>query len=324
MRQQLIAMGSRLFEISAVPPKHRRDELEPRAVRTWDAAKVLQAMDYMRRLNHEIGLNILIRPAAYDRVDPQDGIEAYEGHLALPLCFVDDLDIGRAGQMADDGLGFAVLIESSPSNYQGWVRIAGYPIERRVLSAANKTLARLYGGDPGSTDWRHNSRLVSFLNLKLERRDAAGQFPMARLTEVNPGIAHAGDEILAAALRDVAEEDALETRRKARAEELRQRWREEQSRHGTQPGQDWRARAQSDPDTAFLEARSRAKGSDQSSLDFAAAMSLANKGVHVAAIAETIIRNSPAITERHPKDYRKYAEHTARRAAERAQSKPRM
>lgn len=317
-------MGSRLFEISAVPPKHRRDELDPHAVRIWDAAKVLRSMDYMRRLNQEIGLNILIRPAAYDRIAAHGDGEAQEGHLALPLCFVDDIDLDRAGQMADDGLGFAVLIESSPGNHQGWVRIAGHPIERRVLSAANKTLARLYGGDPGSTDWRHNSRLVSFLNLKLERRDAAGQFPMARLAEVNPGIAPAGGEILAAALREVAEEDALEARRKARADELRQRWREEQSRHGTRPEAGWRSRARSDPDTAFLEARSRAKGNDQSSLDFAAAMSLANNGVPVAAIAETIIRNSPAITERHPKDFRKYAEHTARRAADRVLSRPRL
>src|ERR1700722_19468041 len=53
-----------------------------------------------------------------------------------------------------------------------------------VLSTqAGKQLAERFGGDLGSSDWRHFGRLAGFTNPKPNRRLASGLQPFARLLE---------------------------------------------------------------------------------------------------------------------------------------------
>ena len=57
------------------------------------------------------------------------------------------------------------------------------PLEPAVATAAGKHLARLYGGDWASTDWRHLGRLAGFTNQKPARRTPG---PLRPVGETRP------------------------------------------------------------------------------------------------------------------------------------------
>ena len=48
-------------------------------------------------------------------------------------------------------------------------------------SFAAQQLARRFGADPGSADWKHFGRMPGFTNYKMKHQQADGQFPFALL-----------------------------------------------------------------------------------------------------------------------------------------------
>jgi len=62
-------------------------------------------------------------------------------------------------------------------------------------------LARAYGGDPASTDWRHLGRLAGFANQKLAYRQKGGYAPWVKLLHAQAGLAPEGAALVAAAQR---------------------------------------------------------------------------------------------------------------------------
>ena len=78
------------------------------------------------------------------------------------------------------------MIETSPGNFQAWLK---HPeqLTKELGTAAARKLAERFGGDPGAADWRHFGRLAGFTNRKRAYRNAeTGLHPFVKLIEA-PG-----------------------------------------------------------------------------------------------------------------------------------------
>ncbi|MDF5714123.1 MAG: MobQ family relaxase [Rhizonema sp. NSF051] len=108
------------------------------------------------------------------------------GGKSQGLIFVDDLDPSAVEDLKGRGLEFAVLMESSPKNFQGFVRVSNQPIERETASQLGKMLAEALGGDKGSAGFNHYGRLSGLTNRKLDHLGVySGKhgFPYVKLIE---------------------------------------------------------------------------------------------------------------------------------------------
>src|SRR5947207_214603 len=84
--------------------------------------------------------------------------------------------------MKREGFVPAVLVETSPCNFQAWLN-HGKELERSLSTAVAKTLAARFHGDLGSADWRHFGRLAGYTNRKEKYRHPDGHFPYVLLLE---------------------------------------------------------------------------------------------------------------------------------------------
>ena len=154
-------MGATRFEIGVFDPNS-----EQMILRTGDADTVLKSIAWLRYQNLN-GRNIYIRPAG-------------EHHLSL----VDDLKGAAIQKMKREGFVPAVVVETSPGNFQAWLN-HGKQLERSLSTAVAKGLAKNFHGDLGSADWRHFGRLAGFTNRKEKYRQPDGHFPYVLLREVS-------------------------------------------------------------------------------------------------------------------------------------------
>ncbi len=134
--------------------------------RTWTKETLLKSVAWLRFENLQ-GRNVYIRPF---------------GTHSLSL--VDDLKAGAVEKMKMTGFSPALTVETSPGNFQVWLQ-HGRILERDLSTAAAKALARKFGGDQGSADWRHFGRLAGFTNRKEKHRQSDGYFPYVRLVEAS-------------------------------------------------------------------------------------------------------------------------------------------
>ena len=79
--------------------------------------------------------------------------------------------------MTDGGFQPALVVETSPGNFQVWLNHGRILFNRTFSTQAAKELARRFGGDPSSADWRHFGRLAGFTNQKPKRRLKSGLPP---------------------------------------------------------------------------------------------------------------------------------------------------
>lgn len=86
--------------------------------------------------------------------------------------------------MKAEGFEPAAVVETSPGNSQAWLK-HGETLDEAASTRAAKLLAKRYGGDLGSADWRHFGRLVGFTNPKPNRRLESGLQRFARLVEAS-------------------------------------------------------------------------------------------------------------------------------------------
>jgi len=157
VRAQLRAMSCGRFDLGI-----RRDAGEM-ILREGQGAPEIEAT--IRWLRHENakGAHIYIRPA---------------GTHSLSL--IDDLTADAIERMRADGFEPAVVVETSPNNFQAWLN-HGQVLEAAMSTRAAKALVERFGGDPASADWRHFGRLAGFTNPKRERQLPSGMRPFARL-----------------------------------------------------------------------------------------------------------------------------------------------
>src|SRR5579863_1167619 len=162
--QQVAVMDSELFEVGLFKP----DAGPGGSVmipRVWDAETVVKSIPWLRHQNCE-GRNIYIRP---------------QGEHDLSM--VDDLAADAVSAMAETGFNPAVIVETSPGNYQVWLKHSER-LTKEASTAAARALAEKFGGDRGAADWRHFGRLAGFANRKAKHFNAStGLYPLVRLIE---------------------------------------------------------------------------------------------------------------------------------------------
>ncbi len=86
-------------------------------------------------------------------------------------------------------------METSPGNFQAWLN-HGRVLACALSTQTAKELARRFGGDPSSADWRHFGRLAGFTNQKPGRRLPTGLPPFVQLRESRAGAYTAAAEFI--------------------------------------------------------------------------------------------------------------------------------
>jgi len=130
------------------------------------------------------GCDVYIQPFAGDR---------NAGYILVDL---DHADASILETMRTHGHDPCVVLQTSPAHLQAWIRLSASPLEPAVATAAAKQLARAYGGDMGSADWRHLGRLAGFTNRKPARRTHSGHAPWVKIVYARAGMAGSADTLL--------------------------------------------------------------------------------------------------------------------------------
>lgn len=275
--RQLKAMGCERFDIGV------RDATTGQMMnREWSAAEVLQNTPWLKRMNAQ-GNDVYIRPAEQERHG---------------LVLVDDLSEFDLDDMKAEGREPALVVETSPKNYQAWVKVAdaaGGELRGQIA----RTLASEYDADPASADSRHYGRLAGFTNRKDKHTTRAGYQPWVLLRESKGKTATAGPALVQQAGQQI--EQAQRQQEKARrlaSLELPER---QLSRHRRTALDEYRS------EMAGLVKRF---GDDLSKCDFIAAQKLASRGRSAEEIGKAMAEASPALAERKPGHEADYIERT--------------
>jgi hypothetical protein len=170
-------MGCDVFEIGLYKPEGAGDNEPPMIPRTWDMQAVLKSIPWLRLQNRN-GRNIYIRPRG-------------EHNLSL----IDDLTAESIERMKAEGFHPALVVETSPGNFQAWLKHSRI-LSRELSTAAARALAKDFHGDLGAADWRHFGRLAGFTNRK-EKYKADGLFPFVMLRQANGVPYPAADQFIA-------------------------------------------------------------------------------------------------------------------------------
>jgi hypothetical protein len=200
--KQIAAMGSDLLEIGVFKPEENGQD-SSMLLRTWDAETLVRSIPWLRHQNRE-GRNIYIRPKG-------------EHNLSL----VDDLKRENLAAMRQAGFAPATVVETSPGNYQAWLKHS-QQLDRETSTATARMLAEKFGGDRGSADWRHFGRLSGFTNRKSKYLNiVTGLYPFVRLTEASGQVCVQADAFLGSVkdklARDKAEREKLRQQTDRRA-----------------------------------------------------------------------------------------------------------
>jgi RepB DNA-primase from phage plasmid len=186
MRRQLAAMPHDLFLIRLI---HHATRRAFPGERLWTTTQLLNpaTVRFLRIRNRE-GCDIYIWPYAQDQ---------NAGYILLDL---DRAAPAVLETMWANGHEPCVVLQTSPGHLQVWIRVSMLPLEPTVATAIGKYLARTYGGDLASTDWRHLGRLAGFTNQKPQRRTRSGYAPWVKVVHARAGLARHADALLQSAL----------------------------------------------------------------------------------------------------------------------------
>jgi hypothetical protein len=193
VKRQLAAMASDYLDIGILRPNGRMLLRE-----AWTVRQIEESIQRLRRENAG-GAHIFVRP-----------------HGAHALTLIDDLGVKAIAQMTNGGFQPALVVETSPRNFQVWLN-HGQTLDHDMGSWAAKQLAKQFGGDLSSADWRHFGRLAGFTNRKPERLLPNGLAPYVRLRQCEAktyDLAHEFlEEVRSIADKAVAERAARATNR---------------------------------------------------------------------------------------------------------------
>jgi hypothetical protein len=159
---QAAAMHAEVFEIGLFDSAGRR----PLLPRVWDRDTLLRSIAWLH-LKNGAGRNIYIRPA---------------GEHGLTL--LDDIGWRTVARLKEEGFEPAVLVETSPGNFQAWLH-HGCILPKDLSTLAARVLARRFSGNRAFADWRHYGRLAGFTNRKEKYRKENGLYPFVLLHEAS-------------------------------------------------------------------------------------------------------------------------------------------
>jgi RepB DNA-primase from phage plasmid len=271
VRIQLRAMGCERFTIGI-----KRDGGEMILREGQGAIEIEKAIKWLRHENAK-GAHIYIRPAG-----------------AHGLSLLDDLSSEAIERMKTEGYEPAVVVETSPNNFQAWLN-HGQILHSSTSTRAAKVLAERFGGDPSSADWRHFGRLAGFTNPKRERQLPSGMRPFARLRSATGHIYPKAAEFVAS----IASSELRQERQGGESPRRRRR----QARHSG---------------LVSLEEfhRASAYSGDLHRADMAWAKHAAGRGLTLEQIKDELLTGRDLSKKGSRKRQLEYAERTARKAIE--------
>jgi RepB DNA-primase from phage plasmid len=191
MRRQLAAMPHDLFLIRLIHQATRRPFP---GERLWNATQLLNpaTVRFLRIRNRE-GCDIYIWPYAEDQ---------NAGYILLDL---DRAAPSVLETMWANGHEPCVVLQTSPGHLQAWIHVSTLPLEPALATAIGKHLARVYGADLASSDWRHLGRLAGFTNQKPQRRTIRGYAPWVKIVHARAGLARSAEALLQSVMPAVIE-----------------------------------------------------------------------------------------------------------------------
>lgn len=271
MTRQLGGMGCERYDIGI------RDAKTGKMMhREWTEAEVIKNASWLKRMN-ATGNDVYVRPAEQERHG---------------LVLADDLSADAIERMKADGLEPAVVVETSPDNFQAWVKV-GEQTTAETRKSIARGLVSAYGADPGSADGRHYGRLAGLTNQKPEHA-LGGRQPWVLCRESRGTGATRGRTVLTETEQAIAREsDTQERIRDIESSPTRRR--------GNALGM------------YKSEMRGLLKrfGKDLSKCDYIAAMKLASAGHSVEDIATAMRIASPELASRKGRYLDDYCERTA-------------
>ena len=277
VERQLDAMAQDQYEIGL-----REQDSGRMMDRTWTADQVLDGLPWLKRQNAR-GHDIYIRPAAAEH----------------DLVLVDDVDQDGLDEMRAAGRAPALVIETSPSNYQAWLRLDG-PQPPEVRREIARRLAREHGGDPASADARHFGRLSGFTNRKPAYESGRGLQPWVLVRQAGGRVAAAAASLVEAA-RERLDELARDAERRRRERAIQ--------RAASPPPTGAPSRS---PVAVFRRARARLTDTDPSRADFTAGLIMARAGYSGEQIGAAIEEASPELASRKAGHIEDYVQRTVR------------
>jgi len=256
----LAALAASLYEVGIRHPQ------KGMMLRTFTPHQICQSIGWLRYQN-ACGCDIYIRPAD-----------------SLGVVMLDDLEATAISGLRSVGLEPCTVVETSPGNFQTWIRLIhnrenrllDIDLIRRLLG----DLASQFGADRNAADWRHFGRLPGFTNRK-PSRTLAGKPPFVLLRFACPIVATQGRKHLISLKRRLNISRASKTPVSPPQTFLK-----------TLSYQDRRHRI-----LTFNKGLPWTASPDLSRLDFMIAREMLNQGWPTAMIAQTI-KDSPNLKDR--------------------------
>jgi RepB DNA-primase from phage plasmid len=188
--RQLAAMPNQLYLVRLI---HHATRRALPGERLWTATQLVNPVTvrFLRARNRD-GCDVYVLPYA----GPQNA-----GYILVDL---DGATPTVVETMRAHGHAPCLVVQTSPGHLQTWIRLSATPLEPALATAAGKQLARAYGGDLASSDWRHLGRLVGFTNQKPARRTPGGYAPWVKIVYAHPGLAPCADTLLHSLLTPAA------------------------------------------------------------------------------------------------------------------------
>ena len=278
VERQLKALGERAYDIGVRPQDGAF------IYHSWTPAETVTNIAWLRQRN-AAGDHIYVRPAA-----PLP--------MSSGILLIDDLTQQSLARMKEDDTDPAATIETSPGNYQTWVRVSAESIDAEVATMAAKILAKRYGGDTNSADFRHYGRLAGFTKPGY-RNKTTGLAPFVMLrTSRTPARIHT--TILVDAIHALAEQD-----------------RYAESRNQIQPVTAPEAQTANGMYKGYAQAilnrfadKPWSKSPDWSRMDWMIGHDMLMNGETPAKVVESILAGSPDLETRHKGRVEKYVHHT--------------
>lgn len=186
LRAQLASIAWPRYELRLIDAQRR----QCLANRYWTATQLLapETVGFLRGHNRE-GCDVYFRPYAASQ---------NAGYLLLDF----DRSPCPLAAMRAAGHTPCLVVETSPGHQQAWVRVTSRSVMPAWATAVGRWLARQYGADPASAEWRRLGRLAGFTNRKPARLQPNGLPPWVRVVWRQSGALPEAGSAVAAAVPD--------------------------------------------------------------------------------------------------------------------------
>lgn len=273
VKRQLKAMGCERFDVGI-----RDVNTTLMMNKSWTVEEVLGGLAWLKRMNAQ-GNDIYIRPVKE------------ENH---GLILLDDLDVFAIEVMKESGKELAVIVETSPKNFQAWLKLPSN-VDANQRKEIARELAKEHEADPNSADATHYGRLAGFTNRKDKYTDKRGLQPWVLLRESTGRAAKLGSFLIESAVFRI--EEGKKTELKAIVE------------------QEKTSNDRAAIDVFLSEMKGLTKRFDDlSRCDFIAAMKLFDEGYTKEVIENAMLEGSPELEKRKGKRAFEYVQRTVARA----------